>query len=128
MQVGNGTLAERYAQGALEMRSMHDASLLRRAAESVLPRLPDGPLVLLASSEEGCALAAVCAALRADTRTSWERVSFGVPTQARTGANFVVIEPIDAGEGWRRAVLYKYPGARFQVAVSERTPSVVLAA
>jgi hypothetical protein len=109
-----GTLADEYAAAQREMLEIHNGAALAALAKSVLSRLPAGPVSLLASSTEGLALAAVCAALKADG-SDWQRVHHG-GGQETVAHVPVVVEPVDGGRGWRQAILRRHPDAVFVVA------------
>jgi hypothetical protein len=111
----NGALAEEYRQGLEEMRRMRDGEALIGAAHALLDQLPPGTVTLLGSSIEGVALAALCAALRGEGST-WGRIDLVGPPMSDKAEVVVVVEPVDAGEGWRRAVEARYPGASILVA------------
>jgi hypothetical protein len=105
------SLADAYGEAQQKMLEIHDGYALAEAAEEVLSQLPAGPVSLLATSVEGVALAAVCAARRADG-TDWQRVDHG--RRDRTLAHRpVVVEPVDGGSGWRKAILRRHPDAVF---------------
>jgi hypothetical protein len=111
--IPEGSLLARYVQGQREMNRLHEGVLLRSAAESVLAQLPDGPLTLLATSASGAGLAAACAALR-NQPTTWRQVDLvGIPLEATDPV--VVVDTIDAGDGWRAALLGRFPSAMFVV-------------
>jgi hypothetical protein len=106
------SLVDEYAEGQAEMARLHDGDALSEVAWLVLSELPEGPISLLASTSEGIALAAACAAIRDDV-TDWQRIRYDRST---TVAHMpIVVEPVDGGEGWRDAVLGLYPTARFVV-------------
>jgi hypothetical protein len=96
------------ADRLVEQRAAHDARLLRTWAEGVLSRLPAGRLTLLSTSVEGCALAAVIGALRADP-TTWEQLALGRPQEDRDGA-VVVVEVVRLGDGLLEALDALLPG------------------
>jgi hypothetical protein len=111
------SVLDEYAEAHRDMLELGDGRSLREAVDALLSRLPQRPVSLLASSTEGLALAAVCAALRSDG-TDWQAISFGpVPLTQHAP---VVVEPVDGGRGWRRAVRARYPGARFLILAALR--------
>lgn len=98
-----------YLNGQRETDRLQDGKLLRSAARNVLGQLPDGPITLVATSAGGAGLAAACAALRHQP-TTWIQINLLINT--RVGPHrVVVVDPVDAGEGWRAAVLRRFPGA-----------------
>ncbi len=93
------------------MDRLHEGALLRSAAESVLAQLPDGPLSLVATSASGAGLAAACAALRHQP-TTWRQVDLvSKPPEAIDPV--AVVDIVDAGDGWRAALLGRFPSAIF---------------
>ena len=93
------------------MEALHDGNVLAATVRAVLPQLPPGPLALLATTTAGAALAAACAVQRTDP-TTWVSIDLrlpGVPIDRKP----VVVEPFDAGAGWRDALLNRYPDAEF---------------
>jgi hypothetical protein len=110
---GTYSLADEYADAQEEMLRLHIGEALDEAAEHILAALPPGPLSLLASSMEGVALVAVCAARRADD-TDWQRISHAGDPVA-TAHPPIVVEPVNGGEGWQQAVRRRHPAARFLI-------------
>jgi hypothetical protein len=110
-----GAVAEEYRQGLEQMRRLRDGEALLEAAHVLLDQLPAGTVVLLGSSTEGVALAALCSALRGEG-SSWGRIDLAGPPTRNEPEGVVVVEPVDGGEGWRRAVEARYPGAPIFVA------------
>lgn len=106
-------LLEAYASTLQDMREVHGGTALRHAADLLRQQLPAGRLVLLATSIEGVAIAAACAAERAPLPTRWERLSLVVPAVLESDEVPVVIEPADGGTGWRRTIERQYPNALF---------------
>jgi hypothetical protein len=100
-----------YRRRLRQMDALHDGDQLADAAASVLSQLPAGSLTLLSTSPQGVALAAVCAATRGDS-TRWSALDLLDPGPQDTGG-VVVVEPVDAGPGWRRSVSARLPSARF---------------
>jgi len=122
---GSGSeLIEEYAAGQVEMRRVRNGEVLLEAARELLERLPTGELTLAATSLEGVALAAACAALR-DEPTEWTRIDLTSPKQAIIVEALVVIEPVDGGAGWRSAVEAHYPGTL--ILVSDTTARILAA-
>jgi hypothetical protein len=103
-----GSLAASYLEGQEQVQALSDGSCLRAAATSVLSQLPSGPLTLVSTSTAGAALAATCAALRSEP-THWQAIDLLLPTPIEGAV--AVVEPIDAGDGWRGALTRHYPGA-----------------
>jgi len=101
------TLADEYAAATEAMAALQDGQALRAAAASLAPRLPTGRLALVSTSSQGAALAAVCAATRAEP-TSWQLFNLAYPPQARTGEQAVLVEPVDPGHGWEAAVRRRF--------------------
>jgi hypothetical protein len=112
-------LVDEYAAGQSEMRRVRNGDELLGAAREVLEQLPTGELTLAATSLEGVALAAVCSALR-DEPTDWMRIDLSAAKPSTTPEALVVIEPVDAGAGWRNAVETSYPGALILVSSAAR--------
>jgi hypothetical protein len=109
-----GYVAMEYAEGHREMLLLHDGAALIPAAHAILEDLPEGPLTFVATSIEGTALAAVCAALRADG-SDWQRVLLVGP-HTLVQHQPIFVEPVDGGSGWRNAVLRRYPQGYFALA------------
>ena len=91
------------------MREMWEGPKLLDAAQDVLRRAEDCPAAFVATSTEGAALAAVCAALRADGSV-WRRINLMSPT-VDLDLPIVFVEPAAAGAAWTAAVLARYPQA-----------------
>jgi hypothetical protein len=109
--IPEGSLLATYVQGQREMDRLRDGAQLRSAAYSVLKQLPEGELTLVATSGAGAGLAAACAALR-DQPTTWTKIDL-LFAAGEVSKPVLVVDPIDAGEGWRAAILRLYPAARF---------------
>jgi hypothetical protein len=99
----------RFLDGSHAMREMWKGPKLLDAAQDVLRRAEDCPAAFVATSTEGAALAAVCAALRADGSV-WRRISLISPT-VDLDLPIVFVEPAAAGAAWTAAVLARYPQA-----------------
>ena len=108
------TLAMRYERLRTEMQTLRYGDSLAAAADAVEAAVPRRPLVLVSTSDEGAALAAVCAARRGGG-TSWMKVNLLAPEPVADGVEVVVVEPVDAGAAWRQAIERAYPGARVLV-------------
>jgi hypothetical protein len=121
------TLAERYGRLKQEMDALSKGSVLASATEAVLAELPAGPLTLLSSSDQGAGLAAACASRR-DAETAWRKINLVGPQPASTVGQIIVIEPVDPGVGWRRAVERSYPGARLLFLSALKLNAVAVAA
>jgi hypothetical protein len=119
MERGGFKLVDEYAARQSEMRRLRNGEELLGAAREVLEQLPAGELTLAATSLEGVALAAVCSALR-DEPTDWMRIDLSAAKPSVTPEVLVVIEPVDAGAGWRNAVEASYPGASILVSSAAR--------
>lgn len=121
------TLAQRYCRLQAEMRTLRSGDALAGAADAVHAALPSRrPVALVSTSDEGAALAAVCAARRG-AGTTWLRTNLLVAESVAHGSQVFVIEPVDAGAAWRQAVDRAYPGARVLI-VSELPARVAVAA
>ena len=90
-------------------RVAREGKALRRWADAVLRRLPPGPVTLVATSVEGCALAAVVAAQR-DEPTTWDQLALGRP-QPKCKGTVVVVEPLRLGDGLLNTLRRTVPGA-----------------
>lgn len=101
------------------MRAVHSGEALDRAAQLLRRQLPPGPAVLLATSLEGVAVAAVCAAGRPEFATRWERLNLVVPVAVAPSERVVVVEPVDGGSGWQRTIARQYPDALFLFAAPD---------
>ena len=101
------TLAARYARLHEEMEVVHDGAALAAAADAVTAILPTGTLTLVATSDQGAAIAAVCAARRPGA-TTWRKIDLLTPPVATDG-RVVAVEPVDAGAAWRQALERQYP-------------------
>lgn len=106
----DGSLAAQYSAASEQMARLHDGSALRDAAYEVGGRLPAGRAVLLSTSPEGAAIAAVCAAARR-APTSWQLIHLAYPPALEGGQQIVVLEPVDPGAAWTVAVRRHYPDA-----------------
>ena len=95
------------------MRAVHGGAELARVVDVVLTQLPPGRLLLLGTSLEGTVVAAACALRRAPLQTRWEQLNFTRPPAVRPGERVVLIEPVDGGSGWRRAIAKRYPDITF---------------
>jgi hypothetical protein len=106
-----GAVARQYVEGQRQMARLHHSGEILEAAQAVTSDLPSEPLTFVATSVEGTALAAVCAALHGHA-SDWQRLL--LTTQAIDTAHTpIVVEPVDGGRGWRAALLRRYPDARF---------------
>ena len=97
------------------MRELHGGVELARAVDLVLPQLPAGELTLVATSIEGTALAAACAMRRAPLPTYWARLDVHRLARQELAGRVIVIEPVSAGNGWRRTIERRLPDATFLV-------------
>lgn len=104
------TLAEIYAERQAQMITVYDGVRLRALVDEVLKMLPDGPLVILSTSDQGAGIAAAVAALREDP-THWSRVDLLLPMDIPANSSVVVVEPIHGGAAWREAVERRWPTA-----------------
>ena len=93
------------------MSRLYDGVSLRSAASSALEQLPEGPVALVATSEAGAGLAAACAALR-DQPTTWRKINL-LTDAGEMIHPVVVVDPVDAGDGWRAAIRRRFPKALF---------------
>ena len=99
-------------RGLLEaMEAVHGSGALRAAAEQVLEQLPSGGMTLVATSIEGAAIAASCAAMSPRKGLTWRFVN--LISQPDFSEPVVVVEPTDPGSGWRSDVLTRLPQATF---------------
>jgi hypothetical protein len=98
-----------FAQGANAMRELWDGATLMQAASDVLRVTRPAPTAFLSTSSEGAALAAVCAALRADGSV-WRKVNLLVDAP-RFDLPVVFVEPVAAGAAWTAAMRNRYPDA-----------------
>jgi hypothetical protein len=121
-----GRIGEWFADRLSEQAAAHDGDAMRASADCVLRLLPDGPIELVATSTEGCALAAVVAALRPEAPTRWRRLVFGRAVDTTPGFAVVVVEAVELGEGLREAIRQALPDAMIIAGVARRAP--VLAA
>lgn len=103
---------EAIAQGAAAAAVLHDGPALRCAAEEVLENLPDGDIVLIATSLESAALAASCAVMAPSRTISWQFVN-PLWRYPQHSATLVAVAPLDPGEGWKAALANRFPGIRF---------------
>jgi hypothetical protein len=94
------SLLAKYLEGQEKMDAFHDGDVLAAAVADLLPRLPPGPLALLATSTEP---------------TTWVSVDLRLPVKEIEG-KAVVVDPVDAGAGLRKALLRGYPDAQFVTA------------
>jgi hypothetical protein len=109
--IPEGSLLAKYVQGQRVMDGLEDGAQLRAAACSVLKQLPDGPIMLVATSGAGAGLAATCAAMR-DQPTAWRRIDLATDSGGIVDP-VVVVDPVDAGDGWRSAIARRWPTAVF---------------
>jgi hypothetical protein len=111
------SLAAVYESGAREMRLLHEGPALLRVAEILVSRSPQrGRTVFMASSQEGVALAALCATLASNQETRWCRINLDRPPDVDASEAVVVVEPVHGGEGWKEAVRSRFPKAWFIIA------------
>lgn len=108
------SLLANYLEGQEQMDALHDGDGLAAAVADLLPQLPAGPVALIATSTAGAGLAAACAAQRTEP-TTWVSVDLRLPAKEIEG-KAVVADPVDAGAGWRNALLRGYPDAQFVTA------------
>jgi hypothetical protein len=94
-----------------EQREAHEGPALRAWAEALLRELPDGPVDLVSTSDEGCAVAAVVAALHDTSPTRWRRIHLGRATASPDGYTTVVIEAVAVGDGLRASIRRSFPDA-----------------
>jgi hypothetical protein len=97
------------------MAEFHSGEELARTADSLVRRLPPGRIVLVSTTIEGAAIAAVMSALSAAQDVSWYLISPNRRAKLPEG-HVVLIEPVDAGEGWRRTMESMIPGAEIFIA------------
>lgn len=97
------------------MSEFHGGEELARAANYLTRRLPPGRLVLVSTSIEGAAIAAVVSAINSSRDLSWFLISPSRQAELPEG-QVVLIEPVDAGEGWRRTMESVLPGAEILIA------------
>jgi len=105
-------VAEPLARWEAAAALLHDGATLRCAAVDVLENLPDGQVVLVATSVEGAALAASCSLMAPFRSISWQIVNplWCYPPPAGI---VVAVAPIDPGDGWKTALARRFPGIRF---------------
>ncbi len=97
------------------MSDFHTGEELARAAHALVAQLPQGRVVLVSTSVEGAAIAAVTSALLSRRDIQWFLISTNRRTALPDG-KVVVVEPVDAGEGWRRTMRSVIPGAEIFIA------------
>jgi hypothetical protein len=97
------------------MADYHSGEELARTAHSLISRLPPGPVVLVSTTIEGAAIAAVMSAFSAAQDVPWYLISPSRRAKLPEG-HVVLIEPVDAGEGWRRTMETVIPGAEIFIA------------
>ena len=120
---------ERFVDRLAEQEQAHDGGALREWAGTVLSELPSGPVELLATSTEGCALAAAVATLRADSApTRWSRLLLGRQQSVADGYTPVVVEPVELGSGLRDAITAAMPDAMIIGGLAQAAPAVPAAA
>lgn len=95
-----------------EQAAAHDGAALRRWSRMVLEALPPGPVILLATSVEGCALAAVVAAQRDEAPTRWDQLVLGRVDAIAADAAIVIVEPAQLGSGLHEAIAEALPHAQ----------------
>jgi hypothetical protein len=91
--------------------ALHEGAALVAAVKSVLGQLPGGRVHLLSTSAEGCALAAGCVLLAPLRAVSWHLTSLTRVDPLLPDGALVVVEAVDPGVGWRRAVERRFPTA-----------------
>ena len=116
-----------FVERVSEQDAAHDGEALRRWSRAVLAELPRGPVDLVATSTEGCALAAVVAALRVDAPTRWRRLAFGREDGVPRDSAVVVVEPVELGGGLREAIARELPGAVIICGLAVREPAAAAA-
>ncbi len=108
------TLADHYLRLQAEMDELYDGAALAAAVDAVIHELPDGPVLLLSTSDQGAGLSAACAAQRCEP-TLWRKVNLRLPVAAPEGHAVVVVDAVEGGAGWRQAIERAYPDARLIV-------------
>lgn len=109
-----------FAERLAEQRSAHTGEALRVWATALMSEMPAGPVELLSTSTEGCALAAVIAALRESAPTRWRRLTLGRPYEATDGFTTVVVEAVELGSGLQAAIARSLPDAKIIAGVAKR--------
>lgn len=97
------------------MADFHAGEELVRAAQALTATLPHGRVVLVSTSVEGAAIAAVASALLPTRDVHWFLISASRRADLPDG-KVVVVEPVDAGEGWRTTMKAVIPGAQIFIA------------
>jgi hypothetical protein len=105
-----------------EQRLAHGGRVLREWAEQVQRELPAGPVTLLSMSVEGCAPAAVIAALRRES-TTWQQLALGRPQPERDGKT-VVIEPVLLADGVLKSLNGLLPYAEVIHGIASAAPAL----
>jgi hypothetical protein len=124
---GSGeSLAMRYLQQQGEMNRLHDGEVLRATVASVLDELPEGPVALFSTSDQGAGLAAACSAIR-ESPTLWRRIHVTHAPEAPVGYELFIVESVDAGIAWRHALERLYPDARVLIVEATRIPTLAAA-
>ena len=105
----------RIVEALSRMADFHAGEELVRAANSLIDQLPPGRVVLVSTTVEGAAIAAVMSALSSARDVSWYLINPSRRAKLPEG-HVVLIEPVDAGEGWRRTMESIIPGAEIFIA------------
>lgn len=108
-----------------EQEAGHDGQVMRAWAQQVLSRLPAGAVHVFATSLEGCALAAVVAALRTDGPTSWSRLVLGRDVDRPEHRAVVVLEPGELGDGLAAVISEVLPGSLVLAGIARRQMQLV---
>lgn len=106
-----GSTTAWFADRLVEQEAAHEGDTLRALADVVLAELPQGPVEVISTSTEGCALAAVVAALRDSAPTRWRQLHVGRDEAPADGYRPVVVEAVELGLGLRTAIEKALPGA-----------------
>lgn len=111
-----GAVGSEYVEGRRQMAHLRDGATILDAARRITSDLSSEPVTFVATSIEGTALAAVCAALHGHA-SDWRRLVL-TARAIETAHVPIVVEPVDGGSGWRKALLRRLPNARFINAIS----------
>jgi hypothetical protein len=90
---------------------LHDGVELRQAVAHIVCQLPRGPVTLIATSIEGAALAAACAADELNHQVDWQLVN--PMWEYQIGGTIIGVAPCDPGEGWKSALRTRFPDVTF---------------
>jgi hypothetical protein len=99
------------ARAVTAASQLHGGVELKQAAQDIMCQLPRGTVTLVATSVEGAALAAACAAVASSQHVNWHLVN--PMWEYRIDGTVIGVAPCDPGEGWKSALRARFPEVGF---------------